>query len=61
MLGESAKPIQKSVRKSSQLTRDTDKKLNESRVFVHVELTSYIEKAVDSGTLLFLLSDVHSM
>ena len=49
MLGESAKPIQKSVRKSSQLTRDTDKKMNESRVFVHVELTSYIEKAVDSG------------
>ena len=47
------------VRKSSQLTRDTDEKLIESRVFV--ELTSYIEKAVDSGTLLFLLSDVHSM
>ena len=47
------------VRKSSHLTRDTDEKLNESRVFV--ELTSYIEKAVDSGTLLFLLSDVHSM
>ncbi len=26
-----------------------------------MELTSYIEKAVDSGTLLFQLSDVHSM
>ena len=47
------------VGKSSQLTRDTDEKLNESRAFV--ELTSYIEKAVDSGTLLFQLSDIHSM
>ena len=36
-----------------------DEKLNESRVFA--ELTSYIERAVDSGTLLFQLSDVHSM
>ena len=47
------------IRKSSQKTQDMDEKLNESRAFA--ELTSYIERAVDSGTLLFQLSDVHSM
>ena len=47
------------VRKSSQQARDTDEKLNESRAFM--ELTSYIEKAVDTGNLLFQLSDIHSM
>ena len=35
----------------------TSEKLNESRVYV--ELTSYIEKAVYSGTLLFKLSEIH--
>lgn len=33
--------------------------MNECRAFV--ELTSYIEKAVDSGILLFKLSEIHSM
>ena len=48
------------IRKSSQLTQEiSDEKLNESRAFM--ELTSYIEKAVDCGTLLFQLSDIHSM
>ena len=37
----------------------SDENLNESRAFM--EPTSYIEKAVDSGTLLFQLSDIHSM
>ena len=35
----------------------TSEKLNESKVFV--ELTSYIEKAVYSGTLLIKLSEIH--
>ena len=35
----------------------TSEKLNESRVFV--ELTTYIENAVYSGTLLFKLSEIH--
>ena len=33
--------------------------MSESRVFV--ELTTYIEKAVESGTLLFRLADLHSL
>ena len=33
--------------------------MNISRVFV--ELVSYIEKAVDSGTSFFKLSDIHSL
>ena len=37
----------------------TSEKLNESRVFV--VLTSYIEKAVYSGTLLFKLSEIHEL
>ena len=44
------------VRKSSQLAGGKDEKLNESRAFV--ELASYIEKSVDTGTLLF---HIHSM
>ena len=36
-----------------------EERMNESRVFV--ELASYIEKAVDSGTLLFKLSELHSL
>ena len=47
------------VRKSSQLTQDIDEKFNESRAFV--ELSSYIEKAVNSSNVLFKLSDIHSM
>ena len=47
------------VRMSSQLTQDIDEKFNESRAFV--ELSSYIEKAVNSGNVLFKLSDIHSM
>ena len=47
------------VRKSSQLTQDIDEKFNESKAFV--ELSSYIEKAVNSGNVLFKLSDIHSM
>ena len=33
--------------------------MNESRAFV--ELTSYIEKSVESGTLLFKLADLHCL
>ena len=47
------------VRKSSQLIQDIDEKFNESRAFV--ELSSFIEKAVNSGNVLFKLSDIHSM
>ena len=36
-----------------------EERMNESRVFV--ELASYIKKAVDSGTLLFKLSKLHSL
>ena len=36
-----------------------NEKTNECRVFV--ELTTYIEKAVESGTLLFRLADLHSL
>ena len=42
-----------------QQNSESDDKLNESRAFV--ELTSYIEEAVNSGTLLFKLSEVHSL
>jgi len=47
------------TRKSSPQHQNIDEKLNESRAFV--ELTNYIEKAVDSGTLLFKLSELHSL
>uniref|UniRef100_UPI00358EABF1 uncharacterized protein n=1 Tax=Myxine glutinosa TaxID=7769 RepID=UPI00358EABF1 len=47
------------TRKASQTPENTDEKMNESRAFV--ELTSYIEKSVDSGTLLFKLSEIHSL
>ena len=36
-----------------------EEKMSESRVFV--ELTSYIEKAVESGVLLFKLFEIHSL
>jgi len=42
------------TKKSGQQHRSIDEKLNESRAFV--ELTNYIEKAVDCGALLFKLS-----
>ncbi len=47
------------LRKSSHQLQGINEKLNESRALL--ELTSYIEKAVNSGTLLFPLSDIHSM
>lgn len=47
------------TRKTNQTPELTDQRMNESRVFV--ELTSYIENSVDSGTLLFKLSEIHSM
>ncbi len=47
------------LRKSSHQLQGINEKLNESRALW--ELTSYIEKAVNSGTLLFPLSDIHSM
>jgi len=37
----------------------TNEKTNEFRVFL--ELTTYIEKAVESGTLFFRLADLHSL
>ena len=36
-----------------------NEKMSESRVFV--ELITYIEKAVESGTLIFRLADLHSL
>ena len=42
-----------------QQNQNSNKKLDESIAFV--ELTSYIEKAVDSGILLFKLSELHSL
>ena len=39
--------------------RIDEEKMSESRVFV--ELTSYIETAVESGVLLFKLSEIHSL
>ena len=47
------------IRKAKQTAENTDEKMNESRAFV--ELTRYIEKSVDSGTLLFKLSEIHSL
>ena len=47
------------ARKSNQEPVSIDEKVNESRAFV--ELTSCIEKAVDSQTLLFKLFDMHSL
>ncbi len=50
--------FEKSLQKLHQeVSPRTSGKFNESRVFV--ELTSYIEKAVYSGTLLFKLSEIH--
>ncbi len=46
-------------RTMSQEKQDSNEKYNESRAFV--ELTSYIQKAVESGTPLFKLSEVHSL
>lgn len=47
------------TRKQNQTPEDTDEKMNESRAFV--ELTRYIEESVNSGTLLFKLSEIHSL
>ena len=50
------------VRKQSQdeeKAHTAEENMNTSRVFV--ELVSYIEKAVDSGTSFFKLSDIHSL
>ena len=45
-----------------QLTQEpvcVNEKMNESRVYI--ELITYIEKAVESGTLLFKLAELHSL
>ena len=47
------------TRMSVQVHENIDKQMNESRAFV--ELTSYIEKSVESGTLLFKLADLHCL
>ena len=47
------------TRKLNQDPANANDKVTESRVFV--ELTSYIEKAVKSGMLLFKLSEIHSL
>ena len=46
-------------RKTNQRAVNTDEEMNESRAFV--ELTRHIEKFVDSGTLLFKPSEIHSL
>ena len=55
MLGQAEKLLQK----VEPTTANTNEKLSESRAFV--KPTSYILKAVDSATLLFKLSKVHSL
>ena len=47
------------LRKQNREPEDLNEKVNESRVFV--EVTSYIEKAVNHGTLLFKLSELHTL
>ena len=47
------------IRKLNQEGSIDEGKMIESRVFV--ELVNYIEKTVESGTLLFKLSDIHSL
>ena len=59
MFGEAEKQDRSHVRKTCHQMLDADEKLNESRAFM--ELTTYIERAVVSGTLLFQLSEIHSM
>ena len=49
----------RSLSRKSNQEQNTGEKLNESRA--SVELTSYIKKAVDSATLLFKLSEIHSL
>ena len=56
---EMPQEAEKSLLQSHQEAASIDEKVNEFRVFI--ELTSYIEKAVDSQTLLFKLSDMHSL
>ena len=46
-------------RVTGQHKQDPEEKWNESRAFV--ELTSHIDNAIDSGTLLFRLSELHSL
>ena len=51
---------EESLQKSHKTEDSIDEgKMIESRVFV--ELVNYIEKTVESGTLLFKLSDIHSL
>ena len=45
--------------KAGQTPEDVDERMNESRAFV--ELTTYIHKSVDSGTLLFRLNEIHNL
>ena len=47
------------TRKKNQASENIEEKMKESVVLV--ELTTYIEKSVNSGTLLFKLSELHSM
>ena len=47
------------LNRGEEKTSNDEERMSESRVFV--ELASYIEKAVDSGTLLFKLSELHSL
>ena len=47
------------ARKSNKDKQNIDEKVCNSRVFV--ELASYVKKEVNSGKLLFKLSEVHSL
>ena len=47
------------TRKLIQISEHTDAKMNKSRTFE--ELTRYIAESVKSGTLLFKLSEIHSL
>ena len=50
--------IRKLNQEEEKISKD-EERMSESRVFI--ELASYIEKAMDSGTLLFKLSELHSL
>ena len=47
------------TRKENQASQNTDEKMKESIALV--ELTTYIDTSVNAGTLLFKLSELHSM
>ena len=56
---QAQKPLLQSHSQSRPDTRYRQERMTESRAFV--ELTTYIHKSVDSGTLLFRLNEIHNL